>query len=433
MKKKISGIISIVLALVIILTANVSATVNYLGDMDGNSKVEASDARTILRAAVGLDTLSPEKLKIADTDNDDTLSSNDARTALRMSVGLTDWIQISDEAEKNIFEIHFIDVGQADCALVLCDGDTLLIDGGNTGDGDDIVSYLYEENITELDYIICTHAHEDHVGGLADVLNSFTVSEEIFAPATGATTKCYTNFIAEVKEQNKEISVPEAGYTFSLGESTVEILGPVTEDYKDINDTSIVTKITYGENTFLFTGDMEREAEEDLLEAGADLKADVLKVGHHGSENSTTYPFLREVMPEIAVISVGENNDYGHPTEAALSRLRDATATVYRTDLQGHIIISSDKKNLTVTTEKNKDAVTNPTTPSIPNTPETPSEPTTPDTPTETGEYIGNINSKKLHVPTCSSLPKEENRIYFATIDTAIDAGYEACSRCKPF
>lgn len=432
MKNKIFRIISIVMTLVILLTANVSAAPIYLGDMDGNSRVEASDARTILRAAVGLDTLTGDKNRIADTDRDGTLSSNDARTTLRMSVGLTEWIMLSDEAEKNIFEIHFIDVGQADCALVLCDGDTLLIDGGNTGDGDDIVSYLYAENITELDYVICTHAHEDHVGGLADVLDSFTVTEEIFAPATGATTKCYTNFITEVKEQNKEISVPEASYTFSLGESTVEILGPVTEDYKDINNTSIVTKITYGESTFLFTGDMEREAEEDLLEAGAELKADVLKVGHHGSENSTTYPFLREVMPEIAVISVGVDNDYGHPTEAALSRLRDASATVYRTDIQGHIILKSDGQNITVTTQKNQDAETNPTIPSAPDKPASPTEPA-PGTPDSTGEYIGNINSKKLHVPTCSSLPKEENRIYFATTEAAKNAGYTACSRCKPF
>ena len=150
-------------------------------------------------------------------------------------------------------------------------------------------------------------------------------------------------------------------------------------------------------------------------------------------------------MPEIAVISAGGTNSYGHPTEEVLSRLRDADVKVYRTDMQGHIVIKSDGQNLTVTAEKNQDIETNPTIPVPPETPsepitpevpsETPSEPTepSPDTPSENGEYIGNVNSKKLHIPSCSSLPKEENRIYFASVASAISEGYTACSRCKPF
>ncbi len=444
MKKRPTRLLTLLLAVIFIFSAlpiGASAQSLAMGDADGDNTISAADARFTLRCSVGLEKITKLQAIALDTDEDGSISAADARTILRVSVGLETLKEVvipENETEKGSIEIHFIDVGQADCSLILCDGEALLIDGGNTGDGDDIISYLYTEGITELDYVICTHAHEDHVGGLADVLESFTVTEEIFAPETGADTKCYTSFLDEAARQDKEIVAPEPGYTFSLGSSTVEILGPVTEEYEDINDTSIVTKITYEDNTFLFTGDMERLAEQDLLEAGASLKADVLKVGHHGSENSTSYPFLREVMPEIAVISVGENNKYGHPTEEALSRLRDADVDVYRTDMQGHIIIKSDGTSLTVTTQKNHDAVTNPTTPSAPTEPEPPDEPEgpsepTPDIPDTAGEYIGNVNSKKLHVLTCSSLPKEENRIYFATVEAAINSGYEACSRCKPY
>lgn len=438
MKKQSIRLLSLIFAVIftiLSLSFSVSAKTMFLGDSDGNMIISANDARFALRCSVGLEKISALQAITLDTDNNGSITAADARIILRTSVGLEakKTIEIPEnEPEQSSIEIHFIDVGQADCSLVLCDGDTLLIDGGNTEDSDDIIEYLDTVGVDTLDYVICTHAHEDHVGGLADVLESFTVTENIFAPQTGADTKCYNNFLDEAAKQNKEIITPTPGYTFSLGNSTVEILGPVTEEYNDINDTSIVTKISLGNKSFLFTGDMEREAEQDLLDAGASLKANVLKVGHHGSENSTTYPFLREVMPEIAVISVGEDNKYGHPTEEALSRLRDADVKVYRTDMQGHIIIKSDGKSINVTTQKNPNASTNPTTPSVPDEPNTPTTPT-PDITDTPDKYIGNVNSKKLHLPTCSSLPKEENRIYFATIKAAKNAGYDACSRCKPF
>lgn len=422
MKQKSLKIISLLLSVIFTISFfGVFSSAVLSGDINLNGKIEAGDARTVLRASVGLEKLTDTEFSLADTDSDGKITASDARMILRMSVGLEEIKEIADSENEGYFEIHFIDVGQADCSLIICDDETLLIDGGNVGDGNLIIEYLSDMHIEMLDYVICTHAHEDHVGGLSQVLDTFTVTDEIFAPKTGAESKCYQNFVTSAENQQKTLSVPEIGYTFTLGESTVEFIGPVTEDYSDINNTSLVTKITYGENTFLFTGDMEREAEADILEAGADISADVLKVGHHGSENSTSYPFLREIMPEIAVISVGEGNKYGHPTEEALSRLRDADVKVYRTDMQGHIKITSDGKTLTVTTERNQTAETNPTNPVKPD-----------ETPTVNGEYIGNINSKKLHLPTCSSLPKEENRIYFATRETAINAGYTPCSRCKP-
>ena len=273
------------------------------------------------------------------------------------------------------------------------------------------------------------------MGGLSYVLNEYTVTEAIFAPEKGADTDCYKDFLEEVEAQELNLTVPTAGDTITLGSSTLTFITPLTEPCPGTNNTSLVSKIEYGETSFLFTGDIEKDAEKLILDSGMDISADVLKVGHHGGETSTTYTFLREIMPEIAVISVGNDNSYGHPTEDVLSRLRDADAKVYRTDMQGHIVIKSDGQNLTVTTQRNQDAETNPTIPSAPDTPDIPEAPDnpTPGVPEEYGEYIGNINSKKLHIPSCNSLPKEENRIYFATVDAAISEGYTACSRCKPF
>ena len=186
-------------------------------------------------------------------------------------------------------------------------------------------------------------------------------------------------------------------------------------------------KIIYGDTSFLFTGDAEREEEQEILSAGYDLSATVLKVGHHGSKNSTTYPFLREIMPKYAIISVGDNS-YGHPTEDVLSRLRDADVKVYRTDMQGDIVVESDGKTVTITTAKNKNVQTNPTeeekTLSAQNIENC-----------EAFEYIGNANTKKFHYPDCGAVSqmKEKNKVYLnCTRDEAIKDGYNPCGRCNP-
>lgn len=248
------------------------------------------------------------------------------------------------------FEVHFIDVGQADCALVSCDGAYMLIDGGNAEDSDLVYSYLKTNGITHLDYMVATHAHEDHIGGLSGAAYAATVGTAL-SPVTQGDTKVFKNLVKSLDQQGVALTVPSPGDTFSLGSAQVEILGPLKE-YEEVNDTSIVLSIDYGETSFLFTGDMESSAEGDLLESGVDLSATVLKVGHHGSSSSTSYRFLREVLPQYAVISVGKDNSYGHPTEAVLSRLEDAEVVIYRTDLHGTIIARSDGTTVTFTTEK---------------------------------------------------------------------------------
>ena len=257
----------------------------------------------------------------------------------------------SDIPENSNFEVHFIDVGQADSALIECDGETMMIDGGNVADSNVVAAYLKKEDVTELNYVVCSHAHEDHVGGLSCAL-SLTKADNIYAPKTETNTKAYKNFKKKAEEQNVEIKHPNIGDEIQLGSSTVEFLGPVDENGKDLNSTSIVLKITYGNTSFLFTGDAESDEEEEILNSGADLKSTVLKVGHHGSRTSTSYPFLREVMPQYAVISVEKGNSYGHPNEETLSKLSDAGVEVYRTDESGDIVMTSDGNNISITTSK---------------------------------------------------------------------------------
>ncbi len=258
----------------------------------------------------------------------------------------------ADEAETRAtvsenpdFSIIFIDVGQADAALLRCEGETMLIDGGNVADSSTIYTVLEKNGVTHLDYVICTHAHEDHVGGLSGALQNCT-ADKIFCPVTDYDSKAFRNFVKYAEKQCGEITVPKPGEEFAFGGAVVDILA-CDPSAAETNHTSIVAKITYGETSFLFTGDAEEEVERMLLEQNVDLSATVLKVGHHGSSSSTSYWFLNEVMPRYAVISVGKDNSYGHPDEKVLSRLRDANVTVFRTDEIGDVICTSDGKTVT--------------------------------------------------------------------------------------
>ena len=322
--------------------------------------------------------------------------------------------------ENSTFEVHYLDVGQADAALVFCDNETMLIDGGNPGDSSLIAAYLKKYNIEHLNYVICSHAHDDHVGGLPGALSVATAGA-IYAPKTENDIKAYQSFKAKASAQGISIKNPQPGDTIELGSSTVKFFGPVHENVSDLNDTSIILKIVYGKTSFLFTGDAERTEEQSVLSQNFDLSATVLKVGHHGSGDSTTYPFLREIMPEYAIISVGENN-YGHPTEETLSRLRDADVKVFRTDMQGDIIVSSDGEAVTIQTNRNQNIDTI----AISDTSSVNSQNNSEQT------YIGNKNSKKFHLKSCYSLPMEKNRVYLSSREEAINLGFSPCRNCHP-
>lgn len=308
------------------------------------------------------------------------------------------------------FAIHYIDVGQADAALVLCDGEAMLIDGGNVADGQLLVSYLQQQGVTELSAVVCSHAHEDHVGGLASVLAVYP-TEAVYAPTRTYASNCFDDFLYYTDQQGLTVTIPAPGDSFFLGSAEVTVLGPV-KSYPDPNDTSIVLRIVYGDTAFLFTGDMETGAEGDLLDHwdGSDLTCDVLKVGHHGSSTSSSYRFLYEIDPDYAVILVGADNTYGHPHEEVVSRLRDAAVPIFRTDTLGTVVASSDGTQVTLTWEnQNADPAG-----------------------AEPAEmlYIGNKKSRKLHLPGCGSLPAEQNRVEFADYDQALAQGYTPCNSC---
>lgn len=331
--------------------------------------------------------------------------------------------------ETSSFAVHFIDVGQGDAALILCDDKSMLIDGGKSKASDIIYTYLKKQGITHLDYVVCSHADEDHVGGLSGALSAVSAGA-VYAPETEADTKAYLNFKRKTQEQGLEIQHPKHGDSFAFGSSTVQVLGPIDENTNERNNTSIVLKVQYGATSFLFTGDAEFDEEHDILEQGYDLSTDVLKVSHHGSAGATSYRFLREVLPKYAVISVGKDNAYGHPTEKVLSLLRDAETKVFRTDLQGDIIAASDGRNVTITPSRNADADTL-TTQRAAATPK-PQTNNNQSSTKSTGSYIGNRNSKKFHRPTCHTLPAEHNRVYLNSREEAIQKGYDPCQNCNP-
>ncbi len=321
------------------------------------------------------------------------------------------WISIHNLTREEL-TITYVDVGQGDCQIAMSKGHTMVIDGGTAENSRKIVAALNRLGVQYVDYVVCTHAHADHCGGLAGVLSVYDAGC-VYAPKTQEDTDSYLNFVKAAKSQGIDIQNPKLGERFELGDSMVEILGPVTEEGMVLNNTSIVLKITYKDTSFLFTGDAEYEEEKSIMESGANLRADVLKIGHHGSSGSSSYSFLREVMPEYAIIGVGKDNTYGHPHKETISRLEDLGAHIYTTEKSGDITVVSDGRNITVSVAKNQK-----------NNKKTAKE--------QEYMYIGNKKSKKLHASDCKGLPDAKNREYFDNKQEAVADGYTFCRSCSP-
>ncbi len=251
-------------------------------------------------------------------------------------------------AGENTLNVYFIDVGQADSILLENKGHYMLIDAGNNEDGPKLVNYFNEQDIKEFDYVVGTHAHEDHIGGMDDIIKNFKINN-FYMPDAITTTKTFEDVLDALEETNVIFQTPKVNQTFNLQDTTITTLS-VTADEKNLNDTSIVLKVKHGTNTFLFMGDASTKIEKNLL--NKDIKSDVLKVGHHGSRYSTSLEFLKKVSPEYAVISVGENNTYKHPHEEILKRLEEQNIQIYRTDKQGTILAKSNGSIITFSTIK---------------------------------------------------------------------------------
>ncbi len=272
--------------------------------------------------------------------------------AIGISVGAGAWNSGKDKTPdreiKDVtgeLEIHYIDVGQGDATLIQCDGMSMLIDAGENDKGTDVKEYLQVQGIDKLDYVIGTHPDSDHIGGLDIVIESFDCGV-VMMPDYEKDTKTYTDVIAAIDAKNYQITLPVVGTTYKLGEAEFTIIAP-NDDYDDANDISIGLILTYGEQSFLFTGDAEEAAETDILANGIDISAKVYKAGHHGSRTSSSDELLEAVKPEIVVISCGEDNSYGHPHAAILTYCLTNGIPIYRTDMQGTIVVKTDGKTLT--------------------------------------------------------------------------------------
>lgn len=373
-------------------------------------------------------------------------------------------------AQAGTLTVTWLDVGQGDAAVIQCGGQSMLVDGGKPEKSSYIYAWLQQHGLSYLDVIVATHVDADHIGGLSGALNYASVGTAYCSVTTG-TTETFQSFVKYLAQRGKQITVPTAGETFALGGAQVQILGPLHRA-EDSNDNSIVLKVSFGATSFLFTGDAERAEEQDLLNAGVNLQSTVLKVGHHGSDTSTSYPFLRAVAPQYAVISVGAGNSYGHPTEAVLSRLRDAGVTTFRTDMQGEITAVSDGQTINFSTAKNAAAETLANAGAGQNAGQTGGGNSATQTAgsgqntggaatagaagaaaiasanagggnadgaagagTTAGSYVLNTNSHKFHLPGCPSVdtisPKNRKDVNESR-EQIVSEGYAPCKRCNP-
>jgi len=335
--------------------------------------------------------------------------------------GCTDILSTEVENNTNIkadkLEVHILDVGQADSILIqLPNNETILIDGGNRSDSQLITEYLEKLNIKTINYLIATHPHEDHIGGLPVIIKNFEIGK-IYMPKVAANTKIYETLLEEIKGKGLKVTAGKGGENIiSTEDLKFNIIGPNSDKYDETNEYSIVTRLAFRETSFLFTGDAEKKSEEEIIERGYSISSNLLKIGHHGGRTSTSIDFLKMVKPKYAVISVEDGNDYGHPHKEVLDRLDEEGITVLRTDKLGTIRIISDGKDITFDEGISGEIEHN-------NQSEDNNE-------IEEKYFIGNKNTKVYHTPTCSSLPKPENQIIFYTKETAEKEGFRPDTRC---
>lgn len=253
---------------------------------------------------------------------------------------------LSSSAEMSV---HFVDVGQGDCTIIESDGKVILIDSGERDKAQTVINYLTNMGVESLDYCIVTHPHTDHMGSMAEVLSHYKAEKMIMPQLSEVnipTTATFEDFLLSAEENCDEIIAAEAGYTYSMGEVEIQILGPCEQD-EDLNNMSVVAKIVYDEVSFLITGDCSFDEEDDIMDNYYNqLRSDVLKVGHHGSSGSTSTDWLEAIEPDTAVISVGEGNSYGHPTKKVLNILEDFDCEIFRTDESGSVVFETDGKTI---------------------------------------------------------------------------------------
>lgn len=423
------------------ITENTKQMTELVADADGEQQAEEIE-EVATDSNGNLPELSEENAKIKAAEVGDTTSQ---------------YTSTSEELDGTL-AVHFIDIGQGDSIFLSQGEHHMLIDAGENDCGTKVQSYLQANNVSALDYVVGTHPDSDHIGGMDVIIYKFQC-KNILMPDFSKNTKTYKDVITTANQKGYTITNPTAEDTFSLGDAKVTVLAPkIGADYgDDANNYSIALKVTYGETSFVFTGDCEEEAEEDIVASGMDLKADVMKAGHHGSNTSNTVELLQVVAPKAVVISCGENNEYGHPRAEVLNNLRAMGIQVYRTDEQGTIVAVSDGKEITWNTSPSdtwqagepkgsslegtgsnetkvqETVISTEKQETVKEEQQVAEEPVS--TQSQGFSYILNINTMKIHYPSCSSVGQmnESNKKETSeTIEQLTSQGYVPCKRCNP-
>lgn len=328
----------------------------------------------------------------------------------------------------NPLTVSFIDVGQGDSTFIaLPNGQTMLIDAGNPQDSGTILSVIKKYGFSRLDYVVATHPHSDHIGGMAEVISAVDVGK-LYMPKKSHTTKTFENLVNTIANKGLSINTAKAGVNIlDEGSLRIDILSPISDSYSDLNDYSAVVKIVYGNTSFLFMGDAENSVEYELLNDNADISADIIKIGHHGSSYSSAESFISAVHPNYAVISCGTGNSYGHPHQETLALLQQKNVNVYRTDETGTITAVSDGE--TITLDKNASTIQANAPPVVQH--EEVVQKSEQDQSSAGGNEVVYITKtgKRYHRSGCSSLSKSKIE---STIEQARAKGLTPCQKCNP-
>ena len=381
-------------------------------------------------------------------------------------------VESTEESTKpSILEVHYIDVGQSDATLLICDDEAMLIDAGDDSKGTTVQLYLKKQGVTSLKYLILTHTDSDHIGGSDVIITKFDI-ENIFLSDFKKENNVYRDMMDAMEYKRYSFSMPSVGSEFTLGSASFTILAP-NKTYDNPNDSSVALMLQHGDNKFLFSGDAQIDAENDILHTGIDISCDVFKAAHHGSKSSNGKNFIKAIKPTYVVISCGKDNSYGHPHQGPMDRFKYYDASIFRTDEQGTIIATSDGKNITwnhepsttwaygtgsettageavasgsTTIEQIKENSTQNSSQSTPkealqiqespNQEQTPSieEPPVANT-SNARDYILNTNTKKFHYSDCGSVKKMKDKNKQAVTmnrEEIIGMGYDPCGNCHP-
>ena len=399
----------------------------------------------------------PETVENQQTDLSDTLVEPEITTEPTPTV--TEVPQISyipDDTDQQLgevayepMEVHFIDVGEADSTLIICGEDAMLIDAGTPDMGTAVRLYMKKQNVSRLKYLLLTHSDKDHIGGAASVISNVPI-DNLFMCRYEKDNEVYLNLINEINYKNMTWTTPDVGTELTLGDANITVIAP-NREYDNPNDSSIGVIIRHGEDSFIFTGDAETPAEEDIVNNGLDLSADVYKAGHHGSRTASSDAFLDKINPEYAIISCETDNKYGHPHFEVLEKFKNRGIKLYRTDKQGTIIAYSDGKDITFNIDPSEDwepgtivesdeSASTQVKEAFAEASLAPPEETGTRAIPEVEEkpeitYVLNTNTKRFHYPSCDSVNdmKEKNKQEVTlSRDELIEQGYKPCGRCKP-